>query len=395
MSPQTETAIQPILAVAMRLVAADGLRGLSLRPLAEKLGTTVSALSYRFGLKDTLMASLIDAACTEDGLFLDRWLTRIQALGVRDAVLMADLADAILNDMSGPEVLRNRFYCELLQGGASRPEIAAPLAAWRGQRLAFWRAATETLGRAELGDILHAFSTDEVAHGLVIGDLAAYRWLRRLNLRRLCCGLVPPRGSGDLREFSVFHAALADLMDGPGRYRAPAMSAWQAEAARHISALIVAGGADAVTHRAVAARADVANSTLAYHFPRQEDLLKAGIDHIIIRTQARVDDRDTSAHDYDMSSVEVARSTFAIALVAARMPNLKAFAADMRRRRGENYLLRLNREAGDSRFDLLSAQAVAITGIGQMILDAALDSSSAADAMRLIERLQATAFSDT
>lgn len=392
MPNRADTDLPSVLHAAMTLVAANGLRGLSLRPLAEHLDTTVSALSHRFGLKDTLVAILIGAAREEDGRFLDTWLARIRALDVRDGALMGDLANAVLEDMAGMEALRTRFYCELVQGAASHPEIAAPLAAWQLQRLTFWRAAVAPLGRADLGDVLHAFSTDEVAHGLAIGDLAGYRWLRRLNLQRLCGGLVRKPDSPDLCQFAVFHAALGDLMDAPGRYRTPAMSEWQTKAARHISALIVAGGADAVTHRAVAARAGYANSTLAYHFPRQEDLLKAGINDIIVRTQGTVDAQRMSEPEYELNSIEIARATFAIALVAARIPSLKAFAADMRRRRGENYLVRLNRLVeGEAPFDLLSAQAMAITGIGQLMLDAVLDPAADAYAFTLIDRLQATA----
>lgn len=395
MTAQADTTLPSVLYAAMSLVAADGLRGLSLRPLAERLGTTVSALTHRFGLKDSLIATLIEAAREADGAFLDVWLARIEALDVRDGALMADLADAVLDDMVGPEALRSRFYCELLQGVPSRPEIAASLAAWQTRRLAFWRAAVAPLGQVDLGETLHAASTDEVAHGLAIGDLAAYRWLRRLTLHRLCCGLAPAPGSSDVRQFTVFRAALGDLGADRGRYHAPDVSAWQAKAARHVSALIVAEGADAVTHRAVAARAGLPNSTLAYHFPRQEDLLKAGLHDIIERAQGRIDAAQTSEPDYEMSSVEIARSTFAIALAAARIPSLKVFAADMRRRRGENHLIRLSRLTdGDSPFDLLSAQALAITGIGQLILDATQGSTANGNAFALMERLQHNAISD-
>jgi AcrR family transcriptional regulator len=374
----------------MTLVATDGLRGLSLRPLAEQLGTTVSALTHRFGRKDTLVAALIGAAREADAAFLTTWRARIAALDVRDGALLGELADAVLADMAGPERLRTQFFCELLQGAPARPEIAAPLAAWRGQRLDFWRAVAAPLGRAELGDVLQAFSTDETAHGLALGDLVAYRWLRRLNLQRLCRGLVPAADATDLREFAVFHAALGDLLDGQGRYRSLTKNPFQTKAARHVSALIVAEGADAVTHRAVAARADVASSTLAYHFPRQEDLLKAGIEDIIVRAQGRIDAPQISDPEFEFSSVEIARATFAVALAATRMPSLAPFAADMRRRRGENYLIRLNRlVAGKSPFDPLSAQALAITGIGQLILDGVLDPAESS-AFTLMERLQAT-----
>lgn len=392
MPKRADTDLPSVLHAAMTLVSANGLGGLSLRPLAEQLDTTVSALSHRFGLKDTLVASLIAAARAEDGAFLDRWLARIRALDVRDGALLGDLVDAVIGDMVGVAALRTRFYCELIQGAPSHPEIAAALSAWQVQRLTFWHAVAAPLGRPELGDVLHAFSTDEIAHGLAIGELASYRWLRRLNLQRLCGALVRTPDSPDLSHFAVFHAALGDALDATGRYRTPAMSDWQTKAARHISALIVEEGADAVTHRAVAARAGYANSTLAYHFPRQEDLLKAGINDIIVRVQGTVDAQRMSEPEYELNSIDIARATFAIALAAARIPSLKPFAADMRRRRGENYLVRLNRLVdGEAPFDLLSAQAMAMTGIGQLLLDGVRDPAADTSAFALIDRLQASA----
>jgi AcrR family transcriptional regulator len=393
MTPSPDKDIQPILHAAMTLVATNGMKGLSLRPLADQLGTTVSALSHRFGLKDALIDALIDAASAEDGVFLDIWSGRIRDLEPRDGALIADLAGAILDDMAGPEALRTLFYCELLQGAASRPAIGTAIAGWQARRRTFWQMLAEPLGRPDLGDALHAFATDEAAHGLSLGDLAAYRWLRRLGLRRLCRGLIPAAPSPDMREFGVFHGALGDLLGDPGRYRAPPMSDLQTRAARHISALIIAEGADAVTHRAIAARAGLANSTLAYHFPRQEDLLKAGLNDIIARTQGVVDAAALPADeaDYGLSSVEIARATFAVALAATRMPDLKAFAADMRRRRGENYRIRINQGAAGEPFDLLSAQALAIAGIGQIMLDTAHAPSPNALTFDLVERLQASA----
>jgi len=390
MTRRQDTDIQPVLRAGMALVAANGLRGLSLRPLAEQLKTTVSALSHRFGLKDALVGKLIDAAREEDGAFLDIWLARIRAVDVRDGPLMADFADAILAEMAGPERLRTQFYCELLQGVVSRPEIAAPLGVWRCRRADFWRAATEGLGQPHLGEMLHAYSTNEAAHGLALDDLAAYRWLRRLNLHRLCCRLEP--AASELRQFEIFHAAMGDLLEAPGRYQVPAVTEWHARLARHISAVIIAEGADAVTHREIAARAGLASSTLAYRFPRQEDLLKAGLNDIIARVHGVVADLPpgTVRPEYELTTAEIARATFALSLAATRMPDLKAFAADLRRRRGENYAIRLNsRTPAEAPFDLLSVQAISMTGVGRLMLDAEIDPAPDAATYKLVERVEA------
>jgi AcrR family transcriptional regulator len=395
MPPRPEADIDQVLQAALALVAANGLKALTLRPLAEKLQTTVSVLSYRFGRKDALLAAVIEAARDEDSAFLDMWLARIQAVTLLDSDRMADLADTVLDDMARQHTTRNQFYCELLQGAAWRPEIVAPLGLWKARRLAFWRAATQGLNQPDLAEALHAYSTDEGVHGLALGDNAAYRWLRRLNLKRLCSGLSPDNGAADLELFTIFHAALGDLLGAAGdRYQASSMTEWQARVARHISGLIITEGADAVTHRAIAERADVPPSTLAYHFPRQEDLLTAGLEDVIVRVQGDVDRRSVSppAAPPEQSGVEIARATFAIALAATRMASLRGFAADMRRRRGENYHVQLRREAGGTpRFDLLAAQAMSITGIGQVILSGGLGAGEAERGFELMGRMQSAA----
>lgn len=385
--------LQPVLAAAMSLVEASGLRGLSLRPLAEHLGLTVSALSHRFGLKDELVGALIEAAIAQDGAFLARWLDRVTAMQVRDGALMTEVADAVLSDLAGPEALRTRFYCELLQGAATRHELAPAVAAWSAKRLAFWRAACAGLAplapdAPDLGEVLHAFSMGEAAYGLAIGDLAAYRWLRRLNLKRLCCGLIPSDNAQDLRQYDVFRAALGDLEPGGGA----ALTDWQARVAGHISALIIAEGADAVTHRAVAARAGLANSTLAYHFPRQEDLLRAGMADVSDRVRRVAAARPgEDAPEYQLTSLESARATFALALIVGRLPGLKAAAADLRRRRGENYVGYIARERGAGAIDVVSAQAVSVTGTGRLMIDAALDPAANPAGFELTDRMLAAA----
>lgn len=385
--------LKTMLQAALGLVAADGLRGLSLRSLAELIGASAPALIRRFGGKDALVERLIEAAIAEEGAFLDQWVARIRDLDVRDGARLVEVADAVLSDLAGPEALRTQFYCELLQALPSRPELAEAVAAWSDRRLAFWRAATGGLAPSEMPDILHAFSIGEAAYGLALGDLAAYRWLRRLSLRRLCCGLIPSDTAQDMREYAVFRAALGDLLDAPDQATAAPMTDWQASVAGCISSLIIAEGADAVTHRAIAARAGLANSTLAYHFPRQEDLLRAGVADIVDRVhRATAPPSNEAAPDFQLTAIESARATFAIALVATRMPGLKGIAADLRRRRGENSVGYLERQLGEPVFDVVSAQAMSLTGMGRLTLDGVLDpASNNAASFELTDRMRKAA----
>jgi DNA-binding transcriptional regulator YbjK len=371
MSPKTDIETGRLLQAAMELVSANGLRAFTLRPLAAKLETTVSALTYRWGAKGALVTRVIEAACAEDVAFLDIWLARIQAVSQPVSGLFADLIDTVFDDLAGAHVLRQQFYCELLQGAISRPDVVAPLQSWMDRRLSFWVSASQHLGRPDLAKALHAYCTDEAAHGLALGDQPAYRWLRRLCLRRLCAGAAPDAGA-DLELFAAFYGALGEATPSTDeRYASSSREGVRGRAARHISTLIIREGADAVTHRGVAAEAGLPSSTLSYHFPRQEDLLRAGLEDIIVRLQSAAD----SAPDgpltgaAEQTQAEMVRATFAVALAATRMPNLKSFAADMRRRRGENLHKLVNRHApADAKIDRLTAQSMAIEGIGAILL---------------------------
>ncbi|MGH1559787.1 hypothetical protein ACRAWD_23000 [Caulobacter segnis] len=118
--------LQPVLHAAMTLVAADGPKGLSLEPLAEQLGQTVSALTPPLrpeGRSPERPGRGRDRAGRRVPLIAGRTGSERWRSGT--ARPWPSWPRAILSDLAGPEALRTRFYCELLQGVVSRPELAA------------------------------------------------------------------------------------------------------------------------------------------------------------------------------------------------------------------------------------------------------------------------------
>lgn len=363
-----------ILEHALNLIAENGLEALTLRPLAQSLGVSVSSLTHRFGSKEALLAQLIDAARASEAETLSQWRERLSGVGMFSPDALAESLDLILCDLATTHARRSLFYCELVQISGPQPGLWPLIIPWVDDRLAFWSALASRLSPQPayaLGSMLHAYITDELAHALALEPLADYRRLRRLGLKRLCGGLHPVGGSnGDqvLADFCI--AALGDI---PGDiavdHNARPPKGMAARLVGHISDLIVDEGAGAVTHRAVAARAGVASSTLAYHFRTQDDLIRAGLEDIIRRMTS--DLRGLIAGDAGpipnpYSAVEIARATFAIALWATRRPSMLACAADMRRLRGINLHKILVRHLPS--LDPLAAQAMSVTGIGQLML---------------------------
>jgi AcrR family transcriptional regulator len=361
---------------ASQIVAEKGLGGLTLRPLAQRLGTSVSAITHRFGQKGDVLAAVCAAAAAAEATMLAAWRRRFEGLGGLPAEAVAEIVDTILDDLVQAGRQSTRICCELIQAAAWQTELQASLAPWLAHRSAFW---TFVAGLAkvrppfDLGAALHAYATDELAHGLALNDDPAYRWLRKLGVRRLCAGLFPGDRPWDAGSFDSVHAELGAgvaQIDRDGRYRVEKRSEMLAAVGRHIADLILHGGSEAVTHRSVGQRAGMPATTLVYHFPRQTDLLKAGLEAIIDSLQARVDQDARTNRGIDQSgAADIAVATFAIALAAARFPELRPFAADMRRRRGENGYIQLRRlSANPDRIDMLTAQALSVAAIGDMLL---------------------------
>jgi DNA-binding transcriptional regulator YbjK len=144
--------------------------------------------------------------------------------------------------------------------------------------------------------------------------------------------------------------------------------------------VIVADGAQAVTHRAVGERANVPASSVAYHFRTRLDVVRAGLTVVYRVAQGRLTPRQAPG---DLE-VFVARGTVSVALAAAREAELVPYAVDLRRLRGENLRRRLNERLGVS-LDLAAAQAVSIARLGAILLSQA--QGEPANASDLVEWL--------
>ncbi|MFN3228287.1 MAG: TetR family transcriptional regulator [Asticcacaulis sp.] len=380
------------------MIAEEGLEALTLRPLANRLSMGLSSLTYRFETKDALLTFLIETARQSEAGTLQLWQSRLEGLVNIAPDDLAEITDAILSDLVIHHRDRTLLYCELVQLSSPQPDLWSRLQPWVETRLSFWVDLADRIHPKpayDLGPAVQAYVTDELAHALALEEISAYRRLRRLGLKRLFRGLVSsPSSAGDAVLADVCIKALGELpgdlmIDHHALEPKGKASAW----VRHIADLIVEQGAGAVTHRAAAARANIAASTLAYHFKTQDDLLRAGLEDIIRRltrgVQAVLTNNQNGASSPD-AAVEIARATYAIALWATRRPTMLACAADMRRLRGINlYKILSNRLEG---LDPLSAQAMSIAGIGALMLNGHRGPAEAADAnFKNIERLT-TAF---
>lgn len=366
-----------LIPAALDIVSEQGFHALTLRPLAERTGMTLSVLTNMVGHKRQLLSDLIDHVRQADAAFRAPFLEHADVLPPLAPSEFAEFCDWFLDSQARNNKPVTLFFCEALLASANDPEIAGDLAPWIGDHLRFWQTLAQKAIHADkalLAEALAGFSIDEAAHAISLNGLAAYARLRRLCLLRLCEGrLTDPRRHC---HNGLFPALVEDLdaIDDPIRIDKGDAHIWEDKTFRCAAAagyLMVHSGVQALTHRAVAETAGVPSSTLAYHFKTREDLIKGAMVFLIHKLLGAARGTPVAVPNLPEADIayEISRSTFMLAIEAWRNSVFLASAADMRRKRGINLQPRLNSELDVGRsIDGLGAQAVAIVSIGTIIL---------------------------
>ncbi len=366
---------QALLAAACRIVATDGLAGLTLRPLAALLGVSVTVLSTHYGARADVIAAICRAATEHDGLLFDPWRAALARLGSLPPAIAATVAETIVDELATGQHAVSALYLELLQACTWDAALRAPFAGWAATRRAFW---DDVGARAGVAPALlacgwwHGYVVAELAYSMALDAEPSYRMLRRLCLHRLFNGGVAPAGDGT--EGALFDL-LGEQMGKAGTWPAAAGAdtapAWVALAARACGIRLAAQGVDGLTHRAIAADIGVPHTTLSYRFPTQRDLVDAGLASIVGHIGAAVNAGSLDAvqrlrTEADGQKLDLARASFAVALAAMRRPELAPCTAQMRSRRGDNLVKVLARHMpAASGVDPLCAQVVSmgLTGL--------------------------------
>lgn len=364
-----------LLAAACGIVGSEGLAGLSLRPLAEALAVSVTVLTSNYGARAEVLAAVCRAACGQDQLIMAGWRSTLDALGAISPAIGAELAESMLEELASQHRGLSLLYLELLHAGAWDVTVPPMFAAWAGARRAFW---DEFGGRAGIAPGLlasgwwHGYVIAELAYGLALGPLTPYRTLRRLSLRRLFAGgLAAQADDGDAALCALLLAQMQTPLQTAAHGEAAREPAWAAPAARACGRWLAARGVHGLTHRAIAAEIGIAHTTLSYRYPTQRDLVIAGLESIVAHIRYAVDAASLTELqrlrvEGDGKQLDLARASFAVALAAARMPELTACTADMRSRRGNNLVKVFMKYLPQARgIDALCAQVVSmgLTGL--------------------------------
>lgn len=369
-APQPEA----LLAAACGIVSREGLAGLTLRPLAEALGVSVTVLSNHYGARADILAAVCHAGCAQDAALLAEWRHTLDAVGALTPAIKAELAEAILDDLSTRQRALSLLYLEMLHACTWDASLRPAFAAWRAQRNQFWSAFAQQAGLAAgLQDSgwWHGFVIAELAYGVALSEVPAYRMLRRLCLRRLFAGgVAAANDGGDAVLFDVLVAQMRfDI--GAARDAAGRTPDWALQAARACGIWLAAQGVNGLTHRAIAAHIGIPHTTLSYRYPTQYDLVVAGVESIVAHIYSAVDSGSLDAlqrlrTEGDGKKLDLARASVAVAIAAARLPELAPYTLKMRGRRGNNLVRIFQKYVPDAQgVDALCAQVISmgLTGL--------------------------------
>jgi len=376
-TPRQDAAAEALLTAALNIVAVQGFSGLTLRPLAKQLGVSPSYVTSRFGTKAMVLHHIMETARWRGAQHADVWTRRLGPIDHFGPDQSADICETILDDIVFNFGPLYTLHLEALQACAWDEAVRESLQGWLQDQSDFWAQMGAKFGAPDevlAAGLFHGYIIDELAYSLCLSRTPAYRLMRKLTLLRFFSGFTTPvdmEASGKL-FFQVFAELGYDASALRVLHGAALSQDWPGRVVQAAARLITTKGVSAVTHRAVAALADVKPTTLAYRFVTQEDLVIGGLEHIIARLITRMDDptgapSPSGTEDSD-PGFEISRATFAVALAATRLDRLKPCAADMRRRRGINLVKVVDRRFPDGDgLDAASAQALS-SGLAGLLM---------------------------
>lgn len=363
-----------LIEAGLAITVETGLGGVTLRPLAERAGVTIGAITHALGGKDDVLRGMTAHARRLDAAWRQGWAPRMAALSGCGPALRALAIDLALDELTTTQRLSSILLCELLQTTQLSDGVRHELAGWARDWECFWGdlAGDRAAGSAVLG-----FAVDETVYGLALRGRGSYRLLRRICAHRLVAG--PASGpTARTEEDALFAQVISELAPSRSVVDTPPRSKSEEKReliARAAGQLIVEQGIGVLTHRAVAAAADVAASSVVYHFGSTNELALAGLESVVgafhtwlPNVRARAGNSETD--DEMMAATRgLVRATHAIALGAIRHDPLVDHAADMRRRRGENVrLMDLPNPPPHLTLDRTSAQVVSVVTFGARMI---------------------------
>ena len=359
---RSQSSTSAIITAARTQVAEQGLRGLSLRKVAARAGSSRGGVTHQAGHKAGLVANLIsDALAFQLGKH-KRWLELTSSLDLSSKDVLAAVVRSFLNEAVTQERAQSLVLCELVAECARKKEHHADLATLVLAEERFWSDLLRGAHNAAiLGWAIACYCRDELPFALALQGHAEYHLLRSATIARLVHQFAPAVERGFATGFDRFITNAAMMAEEDAAH--PVKGTQRAlEIGRAIAGLIQHEGVAGVTHRSVAAAAGIPNSTVAHYFRTREDLLKAGLSAIYRQLTAAEPLLPLKVHA--LPDMTLSTASHAIAIEATRDGSLVPAALYLRTMRGQFIWQELIEILGPGRTDLAALQGTGMIIIG-------------------------------
>lgn len=271
------------LEAALALIAERGLKGATMRAVAERAGISPALISYRHGSREAFFVQAFALGRARDHARRGRWARRLEGLALTPADLPV-LVHAVMREDFVDARVCALARCEARRDAERSERFRAIASAGAQDATVFW---AQVLGRVGVDEALAQFVA-AAAHAIGQGYLLHAEpsvfdpWSRDL-IDRLCERLAtakPARpGDSPWRGRALARSQASEARGSGGSAasgaRDDAVSATRLAIIEATADLIVEGGADAVTHRAIAKRSGVSLSSTTHHFATRDDILQA------------------------------------------------------------------------------------------------------------------------
>jgi AcrR family transcriptional regulator len=330
----------------------------SLRRVGERIGFAGSAASHRFGNREGLIAAVGQAALEREEVEFNRFAAELPAVPCEAEPLAAVLREW-LDHRARWSRRQARTICELILMGY-RDAAASDFNKHYAQlSCAFLTRLCPELP-PDAAQLMSLYLIAEAPNWLVMADETAFKMLSAETAGRVVAFAL--RQNAPTSHFWLDYSrsrpepSLAAL-------RHPTPTGAKQRILEAVVRTIEEEGAQAVTHRAISAKAKVSPSSLMHHFGKRSDLLRSGIQELF---RHKLDAQQTVA------SSRAAAAPYELALYALQDPFLTPLAAAVRRKLGADSAGRPDRpmaaSAGHTELVNLTKCAVALLGGARTVL---------------------------
>ncbi len=278
MAPRSEPVVSPrsidagrVLEAAAAIVARVGLRGLTLRDLAQALGKSTTVIVNLFGSRRGLITALSTSALEQDRAFHERFFAELGELEPSRDALLAILG-RYLRRRAALSASFVRIWEELVVDADQ--DLVSTLRAWEAMRLAAWKGFLSRDPKLQpMAEVVTTYLVIEQFYAGALADRADYEAIAAEGLAGLvdrAFGLEDAPAT--TTEAYVARMTIPEAPNGDGPNGVIRLKLLDIAADQ-----ILLGGLPAVTNRSVCQAAGVSTSTIAYHW---SDMRRFQIDAI-------------------------------------------------------------------------------------------------------------------